>query len=121
MIRNSEHLTGFTNREIELIAQIARYHRKSVPGSKHPEFGALSKKDQYLVRCSAGLLRLAIGLDRTHGQKVSEVAVSARKTLTIEAVAKNGSDISLELFSASQRSDLAAEALGLPVELVEAS
>lgn len=121
MIRNSEHLTGFTNREIELIAQIARYHRKSVPGSKHPEFGALSKKDQYLVRCSAGLLRLAIGLDRTHGQKVSEVAVSARKTLTIEAVAKDGSDISLELFSASQRSDLASEALGLPVELVEAS
>jgi exopolyphosphatase/guanosine-5'-triphosphate,3'-diphosphate pyrophosphatase len=121
MIRNSEHLTGFTNREIELIAQIARYHRKSVPGSKHPEFGALTKKDQYLVRCCAGLLRLAIGLDRTHGQKVSEVAVSARKTLTIEAVAKDGGDISLELFSASQRSDLAAEALGLPVELVVAS
>lgn len=121
MIRNSEHLTGFTNREIELIAQIARYHRKSVPGVKHPEFGALSKKDQALVRVCAGLLRVAIGLDRTHGQKVSEVIVSAGKTLTIEAVAKDGSDISLELFSASQRSDLAAEALGLPVELAVAS
>ena len=121
MIRNSEHLTGFTNREIELIAQISRYHRKSVPGVKHPEFGALSKKDQYLVRCCAGLLRIAIGLDRTHGQKVTQVAVSAGKTLTIQAVPKNSSDISLELFSASQRSDLAAEALGLPVELVVAS
>ncbi|HYN98964.1 MAG TPA: exopolyphosphatase, partial [Actinomycetota bacterium] len=121
MIRNSEHLTGFTNREIELIAQIARYHRKSVPGVKHPEFGALSKKDQYLVRCCAGLLRIAIGLDRTHGKKVTQVAVSAGKTLTIQAVPKDGSDISLELFSASQRSDLAAEALGLPVELVAAS
>jgi exopolyphosphatase/guanosine-5'-triphosphate,3'-diphosphate pyrophosphatase len=92
-----------------------------VPGLKHPEFGALSKKDQTLVRVCAGLLRIAIGLDRTHGQKVSEVIVSARKTLTVEAVAKNGSDIGLELFSASQRSDLAAEALGLPVELVAAS
>lgn len=121
MIRNSEHLTGFTNREIELIAQIARYHRKSVPGVKHSEFGALSKKDQYLVRCCAGLLRIAIGLDRTHGQKVSEVAVSSRKSLTIQVVPRNGSDIGLELFSASQRSDLAAETLGLPVELVVAS
>ncbi len=120
MIRNSEHLTGFTNREIELIAQISRYHRKSVPGVKHPEFAALPKKDQALVRCCAGLLRLAIGLDRTHGQKVSEVKVSAGKTLSIQAVAKNGSDIGLELFSASQRSELAAEALGLPVELVGA-
>lgn len=120
MIRNSEHLTGFTNREIELIAQIARYHRKSVPGVKHPEFALLSKKDQALVRCAAGLLRIAIGLDRTHGQKVSEVKVSGRKSLTIEAVSRNGSDIGLELFSASQRADLAAEALGLPVELVGA-
>jgi hypothetical protein len=73
------------------------------------------------VRCCAGLLRIAIGLDRTHGQKVTQVAVSAGKTLTIQAVPKNSSDISLELFSASQRSDLAAEALGLPVELVVAS
>lgn len=120
MIRNSEHLTGFTNREIELIAQISRYHRKSAPGAKHPEFASLSKKDQALVRCCAGLLRIAIGLDRTHGQKVSEVKVSAGKTLSVEAVAKNGSDIGLELFSAAQRSDLAAEALGLPVELVGA-
>jgi exopolyphosphatase/guanosine-5'-triphosphate,3'-diphosphate pyrophosphatase len=121
MIRNSEHLTGFTNREIELIAQIARYHRKSIPGVKHPEFGALTKKDQNLVRVCAGLLRIAIGLDRTHGQKVTEVIVSARKTLTVQAVAADGSDIGLELFSASQRCDLAAEALGLPVELVAAS
>ncbi|MEX0789281.1 MAG: Ppx/GppA phosphatase family protein [Actinomycetota bacterium] len=121
IIRNSEHLTGFTNREIELIAQIARYHRKSVPGAKHPEFGELSKKDQHLVRCCAGLLRIAIGLDRTHGQKVLEVAVSARKSLTIQVVPRNGSDIGLELFSASQRSDLASESLGLPVELVVAS
>ena len=31
VIRNSEHLTGFTDREIEIIAQVARYHRKSAP------------------------------------------------------------------------------------------
>ncbi len=118
MIRNSEHLTGFTDREIELIAQIARYHRKSVPSSKHPEFAVLSKKDQALVRCCAGLLRIAIGLDRTHGRKVAEVSVTAGKSLTVGAVPRDGSDIGLELFSASQRADLASEALGLPVEVV---
>ncbi|HEX2053813.1 MAG TPA: Ppx/GppA phosphatase family protein [Actinomycetota bacterium] len=118
MIRNSEHLTGFTNREIELIAQIARYHRKSGPSLKHPEFAALSKQDQALVRRCAGLLRIAIGLDRTHGQKVTDVQVVAGKTLRVEARARDGADIGLELFSASQRADLAAEALGLPVEVV---
>jgi exopolyphosphatase/guanosine-5'-triphosphate,3'-diphosphate pyrophosphatase len=120
MIRNSEHLTGFTDREIELIAQIARYHRKSGPSAKHPEFAVLSKKDQALVRYCAGLLRIAIGLDRTHSQKVAEVGVSAGKKLTVGAVARDGSDIGLELFSASQRADLASEAFGVPVEVVGA-
>jgi exopolyphosphatase / guanosine-5'-triphosphate,3'-diphosphate pyrophosphatase len=120
MIRNSEHLTGFTDREIELIAQIARYHRKSGPSAKHPEFAVLSKKDQALVRCCAGLLRIAIGLDRTHGRKVAGVAVSAGKKLTVAAQARDGGDIGLELFSAVQRADLASDALGLPVEVVAA-
>ena len=35
LIRNSEYLTGFTDREIEIIAQTARYHRKSNPKQKH--------------------------------------------------------------------------------------
>lgn len=117
MIRNSEHLTGFTDREIELIAQVSRYHRKSVPSAKHPEFALLSKKDQALVRCCAGLLRIAIGLDRTHGQKVTEVEVTTGKKVTVWARPGGGADISLELFSASQRSELAAEALGMPVEV----
>lgn len=118
VIRNSEHLTGFTDREIELIAQIARYHRKSVPSLKHPEFGALRKKDQTLVRCCAGLLRIAIGLDRTHGAKVAAVVVATGKTLNITAIGRDGADLGLEVYSAAQRADLASEALGMPVQVV---
>ena len=40
VIRNSE-LVGFTDPEIELIAQVARYHRKSAPKPSHPTFAAL--------------------------------------------------------------------------------
>src|SRR5918995_1650221 len=46
VIRNSELLSGFTDQEIELIAQVARYHRKSAPRQKHPEFAALDADDQ---------------------------------------------------------------------------
>src|SRR3989449_2183646 len=116
VIRNSDLLTGFTDREIELIAQIARYHRKSPPRSTHPEFAALSPEDQRLVRCCAGLLRIAIGLDRTHGARVAEVVVVLGDVLTVTAVPRAGADIGLEIFSAGQRSDLLAEALGRQVE-----
>ena len=54
VIRNSEHLMGFTDREIELIAQVARYHRKSQPSEdKHAEFAALDDEDRRRVRSMA--------------------------------------------------------------------
>jgi exopolyphosphatase/guanosine-5'-triphosphate,3'-diphosphate pyrophosphatase len=122
VIRNSDLLTGFTDREIELIAVIARYHRKGLPRLAHPEFAALPKADQRLVRACAGLLRIAIGLDRTHDARVAGVEVEVDDgLLTVTAVPRNGVDIGLELFSAAERTDLLTEALELPVEVAGAS
>ena len=72
VIRNSE-LAGLTDLEIEIIAQIARYHRKSEPKASHAEFAALDADDQELVRTLAGILRVAIGLDRSHRGRVESV------------------------------------------------
>ena len=51
VIRNSEMLTGFTDREVELIAQVARYHRKSAPRKKHPEFAPLGATTSCACGC----------------------------------------------------------------------
>ena len=59
-------LRGFGPQDIELIAQIARYHRKSLPRPSHPEYVALSPADRALVARLAGILRVADGLDRSH-------------------------------------------------------
>ncbi|MEZ5411259.1 MAG: Ppx/GppA phosphatase family protein [Acidimicrobiales bacterium] len=75
IIRNTEQLTGFTQHEIELIALVARYHRKSHPADRHPELAGVSEADRRLVRILAGLLRVAIGLDRRHTGRVAAVAV----------------------------------------------
>ena len=121
VIRNSEMLTGFTDREIELIAQVARYHRKSAPRKKHPEFAALGRDDQRRVRVLAGIVRVAVGLDRNHGGRVRSVTCHEGRAgvLTVEVTAMPGEDIALELYSANGRADLLAEALGGPVEVVE--
>ena len=122
VIRNSDLLTGFTDREIEIIALIARYHRRGTPRPAHPEFAVLPKTDQRLVRACAGLLRICIGLDRTHGSRVAEVDVEIDPDLlTVVAVPADGADIGLELFSAAQRTDLLAEALELAVDVAEAT
>jgi exopolyphosphatase/guanosine-5'-triphosphate,3'-diphosphate pyrophosphatase len=119
LIRNSEHLTGFTDREIELIAQVARYHRKSAPSSRHPFFGALVPEDQRRVVALAGLLRVAVGLDRDHAQRVADLRFAADNgAVVVEVVSRPDQDVTLELFSANQRSELLATALDRPVEVV---
>jgi exopolyphosphatase / guanosine-5'-triphosphate,3'-diphosphate pyrophosphatase len=120
VIRNSE-LTGLTDTEIEIIAQIARYHRKSAPKVGHAEFGRLSPADQRLVTTLAAILRVAIGLDRSHDGRVRSVMAHVRRDrLVIEALGKRGKEISLELYTANERSNLLEEVLGQRVEIVAA-
>jgi exopolyphosphatase/guanosine-5'-triphosphate,3'-diphosphate pyrophosphatase len=117
VIRNSE-LVGFTDPEIELIALIARYHRKSAPKPSHAEFMRLSAPDQQMVRVLSGLLRIAIGLDRSHDGRVEAVTVTTRpKRLTIEVHARHDADIELELYAATERTPLLADALAVPIDL----
>jgi len=120
VIRNSDRLSGFTDHEIEMVALVARYHRKSAPSPKHGEFAALRPQDQQTVSTLAGLLRVAIGLDRTHAGLVTSVRVHADGgTLVIEALAEPGADLSLELYTANERSGLLEATLGCPIRVEE--
>ncbi len=120
VIRNSE-LTGLTDAEIEIIAQIARYHRKSAPKASHVEFARLSPEDQRLVKTLAGILRVAIGLDRSHDGRVRSLMAQVRRDrLVVEAESKRNKEISLELYTANERSDLLEEVLGQRVSIVAA-
>lgn len=64
LIRNSE-LLGYTENEIEIIANLARYHRKSPPKKKHENYrNLLTKQHRQMVSQLSSLLRLAVALDR---------------------------------------------------------
>ena len=115
VIRNAEHLRGFTEREVELIAQVARYHRKSAPKAKHEAFAALPSDDQRVVQVLAGILRIAIALDRTHGHVVDDVACrTGDGELTVQLQVSG--DPSLELYTAEERKSLLETALDLQVQ-----
>jgi exopolyphosphatase/guanosine-5'-triphosphate,3'-diphosphate pyrophosphatase len=121
VIRNTDLLAGFTDHEIELIALVARYHRKSAPKGRHEEFARLDADDQRVVRVLAGLLRVAVGLDRSRQGVVREVRVDDRGDDGVAVVARtDGDDAELELYAANLRSDLLADALGAAVEVVAA-
>ena len=125
VIRNSEHLKGWTDREIEMVAQIARYHRKSPPSEdKHAEFAALAEADRATVRGCAALLRVAVGLDRNSDGAVATVEVTGSDpvVLTVRPRAELGPDhdLSFECWSANERTALLSTLLGVPVEVRQA-
>ncbi len=74
LIRNAE-LLGYTENEKEIIANIARYHRKSHPKMKHEGYNLLSIEDRRMVAKLAALLRIADGLDRSHASHIQRLKV----------------------------------------------
>jgi exopolyphosphatase/guanosine-5'-triphosphate,3'-diphosphate pyrophosphatase len=64
--------------DVNVVSQVARYHRKSPPKPEHNEFHALTPAAQRKVMILGGILRQADALDRTHIQKVT--GVKARVT-----------------------------------------
>jgi exopolyphosphatase/guanosine-5'-triphosphate,3'-diphosphate pyrophosphatase len=72
LIANSE-LPSLTEREMLVVANIARYHRKGEPSASHEGFVDLEAHERELVGKLASILRLADALDREHQQLVREV------------------------------------------------
>jgi len=112
IVRHSEQLTGFTDREVEMVAQIARYHRKGLPDEGEQPFKALPPDDKRSVKILAGMLRVAIGLDRRHNALVRAVRVYVEPdALIVEPVVDRGADVDLEVFAANERAKLLSKAL----------
>lgn len=104
LILNSE-LPGFERRQLQVLANAARYHRGNAPKRKHEQFRELSPEDRARVKSLAAILRLALALDRTHQQHVGEVKASVRQDgvrITIEA----HGDAAGDLWSAERKVEL---------------
>jgi exopolyphosphatase / guanosine-5'-triphosphate,3'-diphosphate pyrophosphatase len=109
-------LRGFDPREIETIANVARYHRRGHPRRKHEGYATLKRRERRAVRILAGFLRVADALDRSHRQVVRRLVASERSgTLRIRAEAKG--DCELETWGVERRTQLLAEALDVDVRV----
>lgn len=72
LIKYSE-LTGFSEAERNVIANIARYHRGATPKDRHPDFIMLHPRDRELVVKLSAILRVADALDRTHENRIRDI------------------------------------------------
>jgi len=115
LIKNGD-LRGFRPLEVEVLANVARYHRRGRPRKKHPAFAALPPEARRTVRTLAAFLRIADALDRSHRQVIDAVAVSARRGV-LRLVCRAKGDCQLETWGAQRRRDLLQDTLGLEVRV----
>ncbi|MBC8043985.1 MAG: Ppx/GppA family phosphatase [Rhizobacter sp.] len=107
LIANGE-LKGFHPDEVQVMANVARYHRRSLPKNEHPNYHFLSVRNKYIVRVLASILRVADGLDRGHNQNVRSLAVKTTSE-KIEVRIKTAFDPEIEIWGATRKSDLMTE------------
>lgn len=110
-------LPAFSAREVELIANIARYHRRAFPKKKHENFVRLKKPDRRLVSHLSGILRIADGLDRTHTQVVTQLDCKIKRK-SIRIVVTADAPPQVELWDANRKAGLFEKAFGRRVKLV---
>jgi exopolyphosphatase/guanosine-5'-triphosphate,3'-diphosphate pyrophosphatase len=98
-------LRNFDADEVRIIANIARYHRKSGPKSRHGEYAVLSGREKRIVQVGAALLRLVDGLDRSHSSVVQGLRCKIEDK-HVKCIVSAKSDAELEIWAARRKMDL---------------
>jgi exopolyphosphatase/guanosine-5'-triphosphate,3'-diphosphate pyrophosphatase len=107
-------LPGVSARQMQLAANIARYHRKTEPTTRHESFAALTDPERERVTKLAAILRLADALDREHGGQVQAIRVRLEPgRLTLELVGDG--DLLLEQWALQKKSALFARVFRVKV------
>jgi exopolyphosphatase / guanosine-5'-triphosphate,3'-diphosphate pyrophosphatase len=119
LIKNGD-LRGFHPDEIEVIALVARYHRRGTPKRSHEEYAGLSSSLRRTVRTLASILRVAESLDRSHAQSISGLELRDRGEDVLLQV-HTGSDAELEVWATNRHLQPFEKLLGKPVRLESAA
>ncbi len=104
LIRHGQ-LRGFDPEEVNLIAAMARWHRKGDPKPTDEAYGELGPEAEDRLRRLTALLRVADGLDRSHHDVVRDLHVHVGPSLVLVRLDPDG-DVELEQWAARRRREL---------------
>jgi exopolyphosphatase/guanosine-5'-triphosphate,3'-diphosphate pyrophosphatase len=119
LIKNGD-LRGFHPDEIEVIALVARYHRRGIPKRSHDEYAGLPSSLRRTVRTMASILRVAESLDRSHAQAITGLELRDRGEDMLLLV-HTDSDAELEVWATNRHLQPFEKLVGKPVRLEAAT
>jgi exopolyphosphatase/guanosine-5'-triphosphate,3'-diphosphate pyrophosphatase len=107
---------GLSKEQMAIVANTARYHRKSQPKIQHDAFRVLPSRDRVVVSKLAALLRVADAMDNQHAAKVSEFSVEFRKPKFIISLKGEG-DLLLEKWALLKKAQMFEETYSVKVSV----
>ena len=110
LILNSE-IFGLSARDRQIVALVARYHRKALPDVSHEVYRTLNHRDQIIVSKLAAMLRVASSLSRSRLHAPENVSMKFEPGRLIITI-KHASDLSLEQFALQQKGQLFEQVFG---------
>jgi len=119
LIMNSD-IFGLGARDLQIVALVARYHRRTSPKASHVEYSVLDRESRVVVSKMAAILRIADALDRGHVQTQRDIDVSIRKGQCVIRV-KQAGDFTLEQQGLREKAEMFEQVYGLKVVLEEMS
>ncbi len=115
LIANSE-IVGLTQDELAVVANVARYHRRSRPKPSHLDYIALPRERRMIVNKLAALLRVAEALDSSRTQQIGTLQSRIDGSGLIISV-QAGADFTLERRALAETADMMLDIYGLEVRL----
>ena len=77
-IVKSIEIIGFSDREVELVANIVRYHSSAIPQPEHENYRSLDDKEKIIVSKLASILKLSEALDTTHKGYLKKIKIEKK-------------------------------------------
>lgn len=114
----SSEIFGLSFSDMNLIANIARYHRKSPPTRSHLSYVSLERESRMIVSKLAAILRVADALEQEDSNKIRNLKIireDENDRFVIEAEAEG--DMTMEQLSLEGKSNLFRDIYGKPVIL----
>ncbi|MDR1177103.1 MAG: HD domain-containing protein [Treponema sp.] len=116
IVSNSE-IFGLNREELDIIANVVRYHRGPPPSQPDISYVSLQREERVLVLKLSSILRVADSLDRGHSRQLRLLKVE-RKGETIMLHTQGLHDLSLELIGLEEKGDLFEDVFGYKVMLI---
>lgn len=114
LVANSD-IYGLNRQEVQIVANVARYHRRSAPKPTHIEYMTLPQEARIVVNKLAALLRLAKALDISEIRSPQQV--NFRLTQDKLVIAVSGlADSTLRKQLLESRNDMFEHVFGLQLE-----